>query len=238
MSIFNYPTTSHSFNGKLIAIDGLGGVGKDTQADLLEKRLKAEGYSFKRYNLPRYQTPMGQVIRNYLNNRYGDAAVTDPYVASIPYALDRKDLNDEVTTHLSEGTVVILVRCFMSNLIYQGAKLPPGDREHFCEWLVEFEFGKYGLTREDRGILLSSNAGICQALATDRKLVSGLQSDGMDGHEGDERRVDEMDRFYVDVVNQLDHWNIVSCLSDTESLLSPEEIGEKVWASLAPVLAT
>jgi len=238
MSIFNYPAIPHSCPGKLIAFDGLGGVGKDTQADLLEERLELEGYRFKRYNLPRYQTPIGQVIRNYLDNVYGDASVTDPYVASIPYALDRKDLNGEINYHLSGGTVVILVRCFMSNLIYQGAKLPPGEREKFCEWLVELEFGQYGLTREDKGILLSSNPSICHALATGRKLTSGLQSDGIDGHEGDERRVSEMDRFYVDVVNQLDHWEIVSCLDDTGNLLAPQQISNKVWTIIQAVLTT
>jgi dTMP kinase len=52
--------------GILIAIEGIDGSGKDSQAQRLEEWISARGLNVFRFSFPTYTTPLGKVIQQAL----------------------------------------------------------------------------------------------------------------------------------------------------------------------------
>lgn len=63
-------------NGKLIVIEGLDGSGKSTQMSNLMQRLEADGYSIRQIKLPNYEDPSSEMVKMYLNGRFGSSPKT------------------------------------------------------------------------------------------------------------------------------------------------------------------
>ena len=59
--------------GIFIAIEGTDGAGKGTQTGLLKERLESLGRRVLVVDFPRYATPVGQEIRNWLDRKLGYA---------------------------------------------------------------------------------------------------------------------------------------------------------------------
>ena len=58
--------------GKLIAIEGTDGSGKATQVKALVERIRAMGIGVVSFSFPRYKTPTGRAIRDYLDGKFGE----------------------------------------------------------------------------------------------------------------------------------------------------------------------
>ena len=70
----------------LIVIEGLDGVGKTTQFELLQNELD----SCRFITFPYYNTPSGEIIKNYLSGSYNESDKSiSAYSASCFYAVDR-----------------------------------------------------------------------------------------------------------------------------------------------------
>ena len=75
--------------GKLFVIEGLDGSGKQTQSELITKRLKEEGHNVIRASYPNYKSQSSALVKMYLNGDFGkNADDIDPKVASTFYAVD------------------------------------------------------------------------------------------------------------------------------------------------------
>ena len=104
--------------GKLIVIEGTDCSGKQTQTELLQKRLNDLNLNCIRIDFPRYDTPTGKIVGGpYLgkpeicDSFFLEGAVNvDPKVASLYYAADRKYNIGEVNEYLDKGYFVILDR--------------------------------------------------------------------------------------------------------------------------------
>ena len=57
--------------GILIAIEGIDGSGKHTQAKLLEHSLASRGYPVYATGFPQYESWFGQLVGKFLNGDYG-----------------------------------------------------------------------------------------------------------------------------------------------------------------------
>jgi len=67
----------------LIAIEGIDGSGKGTQAKRLLDRLLATGVSATLISFPRYSlTHLGRTIGRFLNGEFGALNVVDPHLAA------------------------------------------------------------------------------------------------------------------------------------------------------------
>ena len=74
----------------IIAIEGIDGSGKGTQAARLHARCQAEGIKTSLIGFPRYdQTLFGKSIGDFLNGRFGELDEVNPFLASLLYAGDR-----------------------------------------------------------------------------------------------------------------------------------------------------
>jgi dTMP kinase len=119
-----------------ITFEGIDGVGKSTQADLLESFLKDKGRKVIRTFEPG-GTELGQEIRHLLLHRKGDVA---PRSEALLYAADRAHhVATKIRPALAEGSVVISDRYFDSSVAYQGAarELSVEDVRKISLWAVD-----------------------------------------------------------------------------------------------------
>jgi dTMP kinase len=104
-------------SGLFISLEGIDGVGKSTQSDLLEEFLRAQGREVVR-TLEPGGTELGQEIRHLLLHRKGDVA---PRAEALLYAADRAHhVTSKIRPALDRGEVVITDRYLDSSVAYQG----------------------------------------------------------------------------------------------------------------------
>lgn len=103
--------------GLFISVEGIDGVGKSTQLELLEEFLVAQGRKVMR-TLEPGGTDLGQEIRHLLLHRKGDVA---PRSEALLYAADRAHhVATKIRPALERGEVVLTDRYLDSSVAYQG----------------------------------------------------------------------------------------------------------------------
>jgi dTMP kinase len=101
----------------LIAIEGIDGAGKTTQAKILKKELKKRGYDVIRLSEPT-KGKWGKKIKE-LSSREKNPSTKELFEL---FFLDRmEDVNKNIIPALEKGHTVILDRYYMSSVAYQGA---------------------------------------------------------------------------------------------------------------------
>lgn len=105
-------------SGLFISFEGIDGVGKSTQADLLESWLAEQGKTVIR-TLEPGGTDVGIEIRKILLHHKGDLA---PRAEAALFAADRAHhVASKIRPALERGEIVITDRYFDSSVAYQGA---------------------------------------------------------------------------------------------------------------------
>jgi dTMP kinase len=103
--------------GLFISLEGIDGVGKSTQSDLIEAYLTQLGRRVVRTFEPG-GTELGQEIRHLLLHRKGEVA---PRAEALLYAADRAHhVATKVRPALARGEVVLTDRYLDSSVAYQG----------------------------------------------------------------------------------------------------------------------
>lgn len=123
-------------SGLFITFEGIDGVGKSTQANLLQEYLTGLGHEVIR-TLEPGGTDLGHDIRQLLLHRKGHVA---PRAEALLYAADRAHhVATKVRPALAEGKVVISDRYFDSSVAYQGAgrQLERDEVRKISLWAVE-----------------------------------------------------------------------------------------------------
>lgn len=156
--------------GKLIVIDGLDSSGKQTQAELLENRLKSEGHNVLKIQFPDYNDTSSALVKMYLNGDFGQKPDdVNAYAASTFYAVDRyASYKRYWQKFYSEGGIIIADRYTTSNAIHQAVKLDKDKRKDFFSWLYDFEFNLLGLPKPDCVVFLDVLPGISIKLMENR----------------------------------------------------------------------
>src|SRR5918992_1792925 len=104
--------------GFLVAIEGIDGSGKGTQAALLAERARTEGLDVASFSFPRYgESAFSGLIADYLNGALGEVR---PELAALLYAGDRFSARAELLQALADHDLVVLHRYVASNLPHQG----------------------------------------------------------------------------------------------------------------------
>ncbi|MER2081224.1 MAG: thymidylate kinase [Ruminococcus sp.] len=156
--------------GKIIVIEGLDGSGKATQTKLLYERLTAQGKKVRRLEFPDYGSPSAALVKMYLNGDFGERPEdVNAYAASAFYAVDRAaSFLKDWKRGYQDDTVFLCDRYATSNIIYQMAKVPPGERDAFIAWQADFEYDKLGLPRPDAVLYLDVEPEVSQRLMEKR----------------------------------------------------------------------
>ena len=139
--------------GKIVAIEGADGVGKNTAARGLCDALNASGRRATVIGFPRYEETVGGVtIGRFLA---GEMPVpVTPQAAAVLYALDRFESRTRIQAALDAHDVVIFDRYIASNMAYQGAKLPEDEALGIMEWILALETGQFALPKPTLSIYL------------------------------------------------------------------------------------
>ena len=119
-----------------ITFEGIDGVGKSTQLDLLQGWLESRGREVIR-TLEPGGTELGQEIRHLLLHRKGHVAAR---AEALLYAADRAHhVATKIRPALAEGKVVLSDRYFDSSVAYQGAarELDVEEVKNISLWAVD-----------------------------------------------------------------------------------------------------
>ncbi len=202
--------------GILIAIDGVDASGKQTQTELLYKKLLSEGKKAKRISFPAYDKPSSALVKMYLNGDFGKKpSDVNAYAASTLFAADRfatyrtdwgKDYND--------GAIIIADRYVSSNLIHQASKIESAEEKlKFLDWLDDLEYNIYSLPRPDATIFLDMPPEYGARLMKDRANKYGGGSE-KDIHESDFAYLETSYKNAVFVAERFG-WTRIACVKNS-----------------------
>jgi dTMP kinase len=227
--------TAKASGGTLIAIEGVDGAGKRTQADLLTRALASRGVCCLTLSFPRYESFFGKLIATFLNGGFGNLDAVDPRFAALLYAGNRLEAKPEIESALSAGQAVLTDRYVASNLAHQGARVPPEKRPEFFAWLRRLEYEVYKLPAETLVIYLRVHPAESQE-RVDRKTsrhYTPLKRDLLESNLG---HLEQAALVYDELAAAPD-WVTIECWdAATETLKPPEEIHRGVLAAVESIL--
>jgi len=165
--------------GKLIVIEGTDCSGKQTQTEMLIKKLNEKNIPCVNLSFPMYNSPTGKIIAGpYLAKpQYNiegyfpeGAANVPPKVASLYYAADREYNIGKINELLNQGTNVILDRYIESNMAHQGGKAKTlEERNNIIDFIDSLEYKLLELPRPDLTIFLYMPTEVATILKNSRE---------------------------------------------------------------------
>jgi len=192
--------------GLLVAIEGIDGTGKGTQARRLSESLVAAGYSTQLLGFPRYsETAFGRRIGEYLNGRYGSLEQVHPLLVSLLFAGDRFESRELLLDAIESNDVVILDRYVASNVAHQTAKLRGLERHELTSFIEHLEYRLYQLPPADLVILLDLPAVEAQRLIA-VKQQRDYTDRAQDLQEADASYLEMVRRLYLDLATANPKW--------------------------------
>lgn len=222
--------------GLLVAIEGIDGSGKGTQAALLHQRLQQAGRRSALFSFPRYQqTHFGRMVGQFLNGRFGNLDEADPFLVSLLYAGDRLESKAILQQALDEYDVVICDRFVPSNIAHQGAKLTGPARQELIDWILTVEHEVYGLPRPDAVLFLELPVPQAQELIA-CKARRAYTDQVADLQEADGQYLEAVRQVYLELAAREPGWQRIPS-TDNGTLRSVEDIGRNVFDAVERLLA-
>ena len=190
--------------GILIAIDGVDASGKQTQTELLKKRLENNELKIKSVSFPAYDK--------------------STFFAADRFATYKTDWGKDY----ENGTLILADRYVSSNLIHQASKIEnQEEKDKFLTWLDDLEYNVYGLPRPNDTIFLDMPPKYGIELMKDRANKSN-GGDKKDIHESD---ISYLQKSYDNAVyvSKRFGWKHISCVENGK-IRSVEDINDDIYA--------
>ncbi len=222
--------------GAFVAIEGIDGSGKGTQAALLADQARASGKSVAPFSFPLYdENPFSVAVADYLNGVFGGVDEVHPELAGLLYACDRFHARPRLEEALAAHDLVVCDRYVASNLAHQGAKLAGDDRARVLAWLESVEFGEFRLPRPDLVVLLDLEPALARTLVG-RKAARSYTAMPEDIHESADEHLASAREVYLELAAR-DHgtWRVVGVAGD-DDFRAPEAIAADVWEAVCSIV--
>lgn len=214
----------------LIAVEGIDGSGKGTQARRLYDRLLESDVRAALLSFPRYEaTLFGRAIGQFLNGRFGKLDEVNPFLVSLLYAGDRFESRRVLDEARRSHDVVILDRYVPSNIAHQSAKLSGAERQELRDWIKQIEYGIYELPRPDLVLLLDLPVPQAQELIA-QKARRSYTDKAADLQEADGHYLDCVRSAYWELAETEPNWSVVNCLSSNLETRSIDDIATEIWS--------
>lgn len=154
--------------GRFISVEGIEGVGKSSNIDVLVKHIEKAGYKVLTTREPG-GTPLAEDIRDLLMNR-GDEPIPAIAELLLMYAARSLNVNNVIVPALEAGTWVISDRFTDSSRAYQGAGrgLPMESIDQLAHWV-------HGDTWPDLTILLDAPVEVGMERARNRSKPDRIE---------------------------------------------------------------
>jgi dTMP kinase len=221
--------------GLLLAIEGIDGAGKGTQAARLAETAAEHGCRVASFSFPLYDgNPFSRAVADYLNGEFGAADEVHPELAALLYAGDRLHARPRIVSALQESDLVVCDRYVASNQAHQGGKLRGEARRRLLDWLEEVEYGEFALPRPQLVILLDAPVALARRLVG-RKAARGYTTLEADIHEADAVHSSATREVYLELAER-DDWRVVSTAGDDGAARDVDEIAAEIWAAVEPLL--
>lgn len=219
--------------GLFVAIEGIDGSGKGTQAKRLLDRLEHEGRRATLLSFPRYEsTFFGRAIGTYLNGGFGSLEHVDPHLAAVLFAGDRHESRNMLLEAIRDHDVVIADRFVASNVAHQGARRSGAARVELVDWILELEHEVFALPRPDLVVLLDVPVAVAaKQIATKRQR--SYTDAAADLHESDHGHLDRARAAYLELADREPNWHRVPGALDAETARPIEEVAEDVYELVA-----
>ena len=213
--------------GKLIVFEGGDGSGKTTQTQLLLKYCTDLHIAHAYVDFPNYSSFFGKLIAKFLRGELGNLDEISPYLASLPFSLDRALTRITLEKYLHEGQIVVANRYASSNMAHQGSKFDDeSERNEFLKWVDELEFEVNKIPREDLVLYLHVPWQVAQELSkqkSDRTYLNGKK----DIQESDIQHRVQTENLYKFLASTNPHWETISCV-ENGTILPKEIIHKKI----------
>lgn len=246
----NLVSSRISTRGMLVAIEGIDGSGKGTQAQMLLERAREVGYTAALLSFPQYQvTQSSKWIAEYLKGDFGELNEVHPLYAGMLFALDRFESKKQILDSLEEHALVIMDRYVASNLAYQSARVAMDDRARFVDRLLKIEYEIYGLPRPDLTLFLDMPVAFSEHLISERGTRAYTADDEIIGdvaeqavipperydiHEENTEYLHAVHEMYYQLIQSFDMapHKVINCQNEDGRLRSREDIAQEVWSAL------
>lgn len=218
---------------KLYVIDGTDGSGKQTQYEMLAKRLESDGKKILKITFPNYDKPSSSLVKMYLSGEFGqNANSVSPYVASTFYAADRYATykTEFENFYKNEDGIILADRYVSANMIHQAGKIEKdAEKDQFLEWLYDLEFNIYGIPKPDKVFFLNMPTDFAMELIKDRenKFTNGKEKDI---HERDKNHLLNAYNAACYASNKF-NWEELKCVKD-KKIRRIEDIHEEIYEKL------
>ena len=170
----------------IISFEGPDGSGKSTQAEILYNKLKDLGLKVKLFHFPRYESPIGKLIGNVLQ----DEAVNVDFTAlQMLYAADQTDFKNELDELLKDGYTIILDRYNLSTVAYYIAKTN-------CSI-------KYGINTVGDWQKNIKSPDVTFIFDSKQKITERREEDTLDKFEKDNSIMNNINSVYLSLYNHL-----------------------------------
>lgn len=206
---------------KIIAIEGSDGVGKATQAEMLVRHLKEEGFKIASMSFPRYDTELGKEIKKHLMNK--TELSKDPLQMSKLYHEDRKSALPLIKRMIQENDFIIFDRYKYSSMAHQASKADPDKREEIIKQIAEME---KDIPEADIVIVLMIPSEMSQKMLEKEKIK--------DMYESSIEYQNNTNQIYKELSSQ-NNWIEIECV-ENRNLLSIDEIHNKIYLAVKEFL--
>ena len=223
------------YPGKLIAVEGIDGSGKQTQVRLLARELESRGHKVLATGFPQYDSWFGKMVGQFLNGDFGALDSVDPHFTALLYAGDRFEGKQPIVSALQNGEIVLADRYVGSNLAHQTARSAPEKRAEFRAWIEHLEYGIYGLPRETLVLYLRVPPREAQILVA-KKSARAYTEAAHDILESNIWHLQDAADMY-DQLSRGSNWKTIECFDAASQMMhTPEEIAAAVLTAVAPAL--
>jgi dTMP kinase len=221
--------------GLLLAIEGIDGAGKGTQAARLAETAAGQGRRVASFSFPLYDdNPFSRAVADYLNGEFGTADEVHPELAALLYAGDRFHARPRIVSALEENDLVVCDRYVASNQAHQGGKLTGEARRRLLDWLEQVEYGEFALPRPQLVILLDAPVALARSLVG-QKAARGYTTLEADIHEADAAHSSATREVYLELAER-DGWQIVSTAGGDGGARDVDDIAGEIWDAVEPLL--
>lgn len=208
--------------GHIVAVEGIDGAGKNTLSRALESRLDDAGVGVAKLGFPAYgRTPFADFADDALHGRLGDVAES-AWAMALLFALDRRDMRDEVIAAAESADVLILDRYVASNAAYSWGRT--GDRA-IVEWVYEQEFGRHGMPVPDLQVHLGT--GVAEAARRAKHREAADLSRTRDAYERDGGLQSRVAAAYADLAAEswASPWHVAGDCADELAARVLDDLG-------------
>ena len=216
--------------GLLLTIEGPDGSGKATQTQKIKEYYESLGRTVTVFSFPQYGTITGDVVKDYLQGKFGEATTLNWKLASMTFMLDRVTAIESIKNNLKFGEVVLLDRSPYSNTVFQCSKLPVEERQAAADWLHEMEFTALGFPKPTAVFYLDVPPALNVDILTNRsKESTDAKAGDEDQHENDLAFMTSAYKNGLLLANHRSDWHVIPGMDAwTHKRYTVEQVTEQI----------